>query len=308
MAKLARQLGITADYKKYTAVEKEIKAGINKYMWDESRGAYYSYLITEKKLDDKLICYAFDPFRLNMAPQDRIPKMINMLTDNKYFNWEDNAITSAAKTDKTYNESVGVYNGAPAWSGDIWSLRNEAAIQGLEDIGRYDLASFLSLKTVKLFNANYSEFLKPSDGSGNGERRYAWSASQYIQILIENIFGIDYDGFSKTITIRPNLDEALSGKDISLERLLLPDGNRLNIYISKKADSTNIKYTITGENKEMNIIVALPTNNRAINKVVDKKGRQLKPVKIKKGAAIIYQLFNGKNYSDELTFISGSPK
>ena len=58
----------------------------------------------------------------------------------------------------------------------------------------------------------------------------------------------------------------------------------------------------------MNIIVALPTNNRAINKVVDKKGRQLKPVKIKKGAAIIYQLFNGKNYSDELTFISGSPK
>ena len=217
MAKLARQLGITADYKKYTAVEKEIKAGINKYMWDESRGAYYSYLITEKKLDDKLICYAFDPFRLNMAPQDRIPKMINMLTDNKYFNWEDNAITSAAKTDKTYNESVGVYNGAPAWSGDIWSLRNEAAIQGLEDIGRYDLASFLSLKTVKLFNANYSEFLKPSDGSGNGERRYAWSASQYIQILIENIFGIDYDGFSKTITIRPNLDEALSVKIFHLK-------------------------------------------------------------------------------------------
>ena len=303
MAKLAKQLGFTSDYKMYIALEKEIKAGINKYMWDETKGAYYSYLIKEKKLDDKLICYTFDPFRLNIAPKDRIPKMINMLTDNKYFNWENNAITSAAKTDKSYNESVGVYNGAPAWSGDIWTLRNEAAIQGLEDIGRYDLASYLSLKTVNLFNANYSEFIKPSDGSGNGEKRYAWSASQYIQILIENIFGIDYDGFSKNITIRPNLNEALTGKDISLERLLLPDGNRLNLYISNRSDSISIKYSITGDNNDMNIIIALPTNNNTVYKVVNKQRKGLKLVKIKKNAAIIYQIFNGKKYSDELSFI-----
>lgn len=302
LGKLAKQLGIAADYMKYSAFESEIKAAINKYMWDENTGAYYSYLVKDKKLDRSLFCSTFDPFRLHIVPRERISEMVSMLTDDTYFYWDSNPITSAAKTDKSYNETVGTYNGAPAWSGDIWTLRNEVVIQGLEDIGRYDLAAYLSLRTVNLFNANYAEFINPADSSGHGEKRYAWSASQYIQILIEDIFGIDYNGFNNTITIQPNLDESLSGKDISLERLLLPDGNRLNLYISKGADSTRIRYRIDGENKDHHIIISLPTNGSIVCEVVNRSKKQIKPTKIKKGAALVYQINNGKKYNDEFTF------
>ena len=308
LGKLAKQLGNVSDYKKYSALEEEIKSAINKYMWDETTGAYYSYQVKEKKLDSGLFGYTFDPFRLSIAPEDRITKMISMLTDDKYFNWDINPITSAAKTDKSFNETVGTYNGALAWSGDIWTLRNEAVIQGLEDIGRYDLAAYLSLRTVNLFNANYVEFIKPSDGTGQGAQRYAWSASQYIQILIENIFGIDYNGFNNTISIRPNLDGSLTGKDISLEKLLLPDGNRLSLYISKKHDSTTIKYQIDGVNKDKNIIISLPTNGDIACKVANRSKKNAKLTKIKKGAALIYQIENGKKYDDEFTFVFGSHK
>lgn len=308
LGKLAKHLGITSDYRKYSAMEEEIKAAINKYMWDESSGAYYSYRIKEKKLDSGLFCYAFDPFRLQIAPRERISAMVSMLTDDNYFNWDSNPITSAAKTDKSYNETVGTYNGAFAWSGDIWTLRNEVVIRGLEDIGRYDLAAYLSLRTVNLFNANYAEFIKPSDGTGHGEQRYAWSASQYIQILIENIFGIDYNSFNNTITIRPNLDGSLAGKDISLEKLLLPDGNRLSLYLSKKTESTTIRYQIDGENKEQRIVISLPTNGAIACKVANRSKKRVKLTKIKKGAALIYQIDNGKKYDDEFTFLFGSHK
>jgi len=304
LGKLAMQLGITSDYMKYSAFESEIKAAINKYMWDEATGAYYSFRVRENKLDSGLFSYTFDPFRLQIAPRERISKMISMLTDDKYFNWDSNPITSAAKTDKSYNETIGTYNGALAWSGDIWTLRNEAAILGLEDIGRYDLAAYLSLRTVNLFNANYAEFIKPSDGTGHGEKRYAWSASQYIQILIENIFGIDYNGFNNTITIRPNLDGSLTGKDISLEKLLLPDGNRLSLYISKGSDSTTIRYRIDGENKDKRIVISLPTNGDIACNGANGLKKDVKLTKIKKGAALIYQIENGKKYDDEFTFVT----
>jgi hypothetical protein len=285
-------------------MEENIKSAINKYMWDETTGAYYSYRVKEKKLDSGLFCYTFDPFRLTIATEDRISKMISMLTDDKYFNWYINPITSASKTDESFNETVGTYNGSAAWSGDIWTLRNEVVILGLEDIGRYDLAAYLSLRTVNLFNANFTEFIKPSDGTGHGEQRYAWTASQYIQILIENIFGIDYNVFNNTISICPNLDESLTGNDIALEKLLLPNGNRLNLYINKTSDSTTIKYRIDGTNRDQKIIVSLPTNGDVAYKAVDRSKKKVKLKKIKKGLSMIYQKENGKKYDDEITFIS----
>ncbi len=300
---LAKELGKDSDFKKYSALERDLKASINNYMWDDSAGAYYAYNIIEKKRDSKLVCYTFDPFRLGISPENRIQKLIKILTGDRYFNWSGNAITSVAKTDKSYNETTGTYNGAPAWSGDIWTLRNEAVIQGLEDIGRYDLAAYLSLKTVNLFNANYVEFIKPSDGSGHGEKRYAWSAAQYIKILVENIFGIDYNRFNHVITIRPNLPDALTGKSVSLEKLLLPDGNRLSLYLTKKEGSLNIKYNITGSNNDMNVRVVLPSNEDSGFKVINRQGKNLKFLKIKQKAATLYQVANGKRYMDDVRFI-----
>jgi len=78
------------------------------------------------------------------------------------------------------------------------------------------LAADLSYKTVNLFNNNYAEFVIPlMEGTGTVT---IWLVSiSILQIIIENIFGVDYDEFKKTITIMPRLNESLTGKDITLD-------------------------------------------------------------------------------------------
>jgi hypothetical protein len=304
VALIAQRLGDTGNYHKYLMNEKTLRNAINKYMWVDSLGAYCSYIIPDKKTDNKLVCYTFDPLRNNIAPEANVSKLIKLLTDDKYFNWEKNPITSAAKTDKIYNERVGVYNGTPAWEGDIWTLRNENVILGLEDIGRYDLAAYLSYRTIMLFNGNYAEYLRPSTGKGEGQPRYGWSASQYIEIIIEKIFGIDYDNFTKTVTIMPNLSEELIGKKIALESLLLPNGNRLNLYISaNKNRSYNIKYNITGSNNEMKVVIALPANSNLKYIAADRQNNTINISREKKGSTNIYKSDLGKKYTGEINFM-----
>jgi len=300
VAKLAKYFGDVADYKKYTRLEQNLKVAINKYLWADS--AYYSYYITRRKFDNRLLCDTFDPLKDNIAQSEKVNKLLKLLTDNRYFNWDENPITSAAKTDSVYNETGGVYNGKQ-WMGDIWTMRNESIIKGLEDIGRYDLAAYLSYKTAMLFNNNYSEFVIPSNGRGQGQLRYGWSASQYIQIIIEHIFGVDYNKFNNTITIMPRLDKSLVGKEISLDSLLLPNSNRLNLNISNKAGKVSIRYSITGGNNNMKIILALPENSNHKYIGSNKENHSIRLSKLIKGAAKIYEFNCGKKSEDEISFI-----
>jgi hypothetical protein len=302
IAALARRLGVRSEYEKYSALQKELTNLINKYMWDEKKGAYLSYFIKKQERDDRLTWYTFYPFRLNIAPGDRAEQMVKMLVDDRYFGWSGNTLTSAAKTDTTYNETKGVYNGKQ-WSGAIWTLCNDAIVKGLEDIGRYDLSAHLALKTARLFNANYAEFIMPSDGSGQGQLRYCWSASQYVEILVEKIFGVDYDAFGKTLTIMPRLDADLLGHDIALDSLLLPNGSRLTLHISNQPKGVTIAYALAGKKNTMDILLAMPVNGNQSYTAVDAKQRSAKFMRIKKGAAWIYQVNTGKKSGGEIMFV-----
>ncbi|WP_353197659.1 trehalase family glycosidase [Parapedobacter defluvii] len=303
LAELAKELGYTEDHRRYTGYQKELRSAINQYMWDEVTGAYYSYHVKDKKLDSKLICYTFDPFRMQIAPPDRTDRMIAMLTDDKYFNWSKNAVTSAAKTGACYTETRGPYDGAPSWSGSIWTLRNEVIIEGLEDIERYDLSAYLALKTVRLFNDNYTEFVNPTDGSGHGVQRYAWSAAQYIQILVEKIFGLDYDRQTKTIRIRPNLDSSLVGEKISLEGLLLANGSRLNLHIDNRTDSVGIAYSISGDRHDLNIVVGMVAEIGKKVKITVPEGRRIKAKRTRQKQTALYEVAN-KNHTGEFVFVT----
>lgn len=303
VAGLAEDLGQKTDHDRYSRYEQELRSAINRYMWDDETGAYYAYHVNDGRRDSTLICYAFDPFRMHIAPRKRIGRMVDMLTDDTYFNWSKYAVTSAAKTAPIYTETRGAYDGAPAWSGSVWSLRNEVIIQGLEDIGRYDLSAYLALKTVRMFNNNYTEFINPTDGSGHGVQRYAWSAAQYIQILVEKIFGVDFDQQKNTIRIRPNLDTSLVGETISLERLLLPNGNRLDLHIDYKATSTRITYSVSGERDDMNIVVGIPEKPKGRVRVINADGKRAKAKRRNKHHTVIYEVSNGTQRTGDFTFV-----
>lgn len=267
VSKLAKQLGYEEDYKKYSKGERSLCCSINNFLWDESKSAYISYDPQTKNFDGKMYSTTFDTLKLRIAPEERVTKLLRSLTDNDLFQWDTVPLTSTCKKDKCYNETPGRY-AAMQWEGSIWSLRNYSVIEGLDDIGRYDLSAHLELKTVQLFNNNYTEFLNPPDGSGQGVLRYSWSASQYVQILVERIFGVDYDGFKNVLEIRPNIHPSLYGEELKLEKLKLPNGSLLNLSVVAEADSVCVTYNIEKDEKmnHMGLYVSAPYCNRIDNK------------------------------------------
>ncbi|MBR7061981.1 MAG: hypothetical protein IKI42_03010, partial [Clostridia bacterium] len=46
---------------------------------------------------------------------------------------------------------------------------------------------------------------------------YGWTASQYIQLIIEELFGISDNVWTGTVTVAPNLPAALAGKMVHID-------------------------------------------------------------------------------------------
>ena len=269
-ARLAGYLGEKEEEEKYNEVFGEFITAINEYMWDEEKGAYYSYNIIEKKHVNILNCATFDTLRHAIANPERIEKLISKLTDPDLFNWGKIPMTSIAKTDPKYLEAKGTYDGR-AWYGDVWTLRNMSVISGLHDIGRYGLAAELNWKTIQIFNAKYCEFLEPTKGEGHGVQRYVWSASQYIQGIIECLFGIDYDRIAGRLRIMPHIPETLRGKSISIKNLILPTGSnsRLDMRIYYERDKLTINISLFGSLSDETVEIIHATGNGSISKIID---------------------------------------
>jgi len=235
VATLAERLGKADDAKHYRQAFEELKAAINTYLWDEDLGFYCNYNLFENRRSPRLLCCTFDTLRLGIAPPERAKLILARLTDPALFNWGGRAVTSIAKTEPDYVEATGPYDGR-AWSGDIWTMRNLPIIAGLEDLGRHDLAADLAWSTVQSFNGNYCEYVVPTTGSGEGVQRYGWSASQYIQSVVEHLFGVDYDAMDGRLVVAPNLPSSLGSVTVSLRDLQLGDPNRrLDVYVTREA-------------------------------------------------------------------------
>lgn len=303
MAELASRLGLKDDQQLFMKSRLQLVDAVNQYMWNEQAGGYFSFDVIRKHRDSTLIVSAFDPLFTHIAPADRATRMVHLLTNDNYFNWQTNPLTSVAKTASVYNETTGAYNGAPAWSGSIWSLRNYVTVQGLKDIGRYDLAAHLALKTVQLFNNNYHEFLKPSDGSGHGVKRYAWSAAQYIQLLVEDIFGIDYNRFTRQIQIVPNLSSSLKNQKLALHNLKLPDDSRMDLDIEWKENVVRINYAIHGHTEIRDIVVGWPTLPNTRLRATDRTGHTRSTTKSNSGETVIHNVYNKNKQADHIRFI-----
>jgi hypothetical protein len=218
---LARRLGYLSESREYALRFETLARNIDRTLWHPRRKVYLNYHVRDRIHLPSLYCSTFDPLQLGTLTQDRIDALLERLLDERYFNWGILPVTSLAKTDPGYVEARGQYDGR-AWNGDVWTMRNMPIIKGLKKIGRHDLASELNWSTIRTFHKNYCEFVVPSTGSGEGVKRYGWSASQYIQAIIENLFGVDYDRLNKRLRILPGIPEALKGEKISLNNLIIP--------------------------------------------------------------------------------------
>lgn len=220
-----------------------LKDAINHHMWDNDRGAYYPFDIVNNKRIYQLMASTFYPLRMQIAPPENKTRLIALLKDHNAFNWDTLPLTSVSKTDPSFQVTVGLYQGNASWSGNVWTLINEMVVRGLIDSGEHELAAELALKTIYAFNNKCTEFINPFDGSGHGVLKYAWSASQYLELLIEVIFGICSSSDKREVCISPNLCQNLKNSRISITDIMVFD----NIFLDVCVDNGKIHYKISDE-------------------------------------------------------------
>jgi hypothetical protein len=273
--RLAGVLGNTTESERFLRDFEELSASINRYLWNDEKKLYYNYNVREKKQDQRLLCSTFDPMRLGIAGDDRVMKLIPALTDPSLFYWGKRPLTTIARSEPGYLEATGPYDGR-AWFGDIWTLRNLPVIKGLEDVGKHELAAELAWSTIKTFNANYHEFIVPANGSGEGVERYGWSASQYIQAIIEDLFGIDYDSYGRRLRIAPHIPAELLHQEIAIQNLKIPTQHDLRLslkILQKEKGRATLTLALEGELPDEMIEICLPDFGEKRITVKDSKGK-----------------------------------
>lgn len=265
IAKLAQQLGHKEESRKYRRIFEQHVHAINQYLWDEEDGVYYPYNVKTQQREPQLFSSIFNAFRLRIARPEQIERLIGKLLDPDLFNWGGKAfLNSAAQTQPFFTDSA--TSCGTAQYGMVWSLNNMPVIDGLVDIGRYDLAGELAWNTVKVFNGQYDEFISPITGKALGARHYCWTAAAYIEAIIEYLFGIDYDRAEGRLRVFPHIPEELADETISIKNLILPTGSqtRLNLTVrpDKKSSRLLIELEIEGDLVDgMNIEVLQPQSD-----------------------------------------------
>lgn len=279
-SRLAQFLGNTEEADDYDQYFDLLSQSINRYLWNNEKGAYLNYNVRDNTHYNRLICSTFDPMQFGIAPSERIEVLLEKLLNPELFNWGIRPVTSIARTEPDYVEAVGPYDGR-AWLGDIWTMRNLPIIKGLEYAGKHDLAAELTWSTIQTFHTNYCEYAVPSNGSGEGVHRYGWTASQYIETIVEHLFGIDCDLLNKRIRVMPHIPEQLYGKKITIENLIIPgnEDSRLSISVLQTDADVIIEVGVSGKLPVLDLEVFVPLTMDQQMRVRDGEGSSLQILK-----------------------------
>lgn len=230
-ADLAGLLGLEDQVRIYRQKARGIEDAVSRYLWDEEKKAYYPYLLSAGKHGGPLMVSTF--LGLPLSGEERRQQLTDMLLAERFFNWKQHPLTTVAKTDAAFTAVEGPYNGNPSWSGSVWTLTNRAVIQALFGCGRADLAAELAADTVLEFRGKYTEFHHPFSGAGHGVKDYAWTAGQFIQILIEDLLGICFDAAAGQLRLQPHIPARYAGSPWEIEDLPLPDGHTLCMQVHR---------------------------------------------------------------------------
>lgn len=245
LRELAAYLGYEDDEYKYSVIFRDHKARINKWLYDEKSGCYYTRNVkTDHLMTERPYNFTFDVFKRGIVPKDRVSRLLNVLKDNSKYGYHNKyGITTAPYDSPEFCETTGDYKGWTSWSGNIWTFRNEIIAKGLHESGLLQEAAHIAYQTVMTFNNNYAEFVNPSTGKGQGVLRYGWTASQYIELIIEEIFGIDYCAWTDTLTVTPNIPKELYGNTISIKDVSLDNGKTVDVTV-QCSEKPSVSYTL----------------------------------------------------------------
>lgn len=204
MAEIASQLKIDKSAQEYQQRAFEIAKSINRYMWDDKDGLYYDIDDQAMPIPCKSVA-CFWPMLAGVCNDDQVLKLMNNLRDPKTF-WRHNVFPSLAADQATYIPD------SNDWHGAVWAPSNVMIVKGLDNYPECEGQEKLAVGAVKRYLDNmyavykntgtiWQNYSTESDTHGKMclPDFVGWSGAGPIQLLIEDIIGIQADGSRKKI-------------------------------------------------------------------------------------------------------------
>jgi neutral trehalase len=192
LAQMASALGKAAEATDWLKKAENTVKLVNKRMWDDSTGFYYS--VNKKDYSFKFMTrdlkrqeiIGFLALWAEAAPKDRAEKLVKALTDTTRF-WRKYGVPTLSAKDPWYSPYVDY---CCKWNGPVWLLWDYMVYEGLKKYGYNDVAKQLAGKmmlcvTTQLSkNHNFWESFSPDNEVLNCPSNYIWD-SIMAKVLIE---------------------------------------------------------------------------------------------------------------------------
>lgn len=216
ISEICRVLGLAEKQAFYAEEHKRICDLINRYHWSEKAGWYFDFFsrghASERvKLINSKTAAAFWVLVCGAAERERRDRVLAHLFNEEEF-YTKIPFASLSKDDLNYDPAGGY------WLGGVWPPTNYAAIHGLKENGRPELAREAAIRYLNamcrvsedpnyggIWEAYAPEAYRPSMTEGGTIVRshfVGWGGLAPITMLIENIIGLTLSGPENTIYFR----------------------------------------------------------------------------------------------------------
>lgn len=216
IAQMFKVLGNQEKAAFYRAEHQRICDLINRYHWSEKAQFYFDFFIRttpDKKvkfLNSKTMASSWT-LLCGAAQGERGQKMIDHLFNPEEF-YTKVPFASLSKDDPNY-DSTGGY-----WLGSVWAPTNSAAIRGIAEVGRPELAREAAIRYLdvicavandpaygSIWECYAPEAYRPATAEAGEIVRadfVGWSGLAPITMLIENIIGLTFDAQENKVKFR----------------------------------------------------------------------------------------------------------
>ncbi|MFA5863349.1 MAG: trehalase family glycosidase [Phycisphaerae bacterium] len=189
---------------------------INGYHWSEKVGLYFDLFSRDWKdarhnfLNHKTLA-SFWPLISKVANEGQVGRLMEHLVNPNEF-WTPHPLPTLSKDDPNY-DPLGGY-----WLGGVWAPTNYMVAAGLKKFQKHDLAREIAVRHLNamvevmrsetydsIWECYSPEYPRPgTDGYGHGalvrSDFVGWTGLGPIAMLIEHIFGFDFDAKENRIT------------------------------------------------------------------------------------------------------------
>jgi hypothetical protein len=161
----------------------KLSNAINTKLWSKESNQFFDWDIISNKAISKLALANCVPLILNSLTQEQKDQeqkdsTVNRLKKNGEF-WIEGGVPLS-----TISVTSPEFNPQNYWRGPVWINMNWLIIQGLEKHGFNELATDLSVETIRLVSEiGFYEYFDPLTSEGCGSDNFSWSAALIIDLI-----------------------------------------------------------------------------------------------------------------------------